>query len=64
MEQKYVGMGDGGWGMEDGGCGKGDRHQQFPDVRKARASQDSVRIRFAEMPNKREGEAIETIFRC
>jgi hypothetical protein len=45
------------------GWGTGDSHQQFPDARKARGSQDPTGIRLAEMPNKGEGEPEETISR-
>jgi hypothetical protein len=45
------------------GCRTGDRHQKFTDVRKARGSQDPVWMRLTEMPNKGEGEPVETISR-
>jgi hypothetical protein len=35
--------------------------QQAPDARKARGSQDPKEMRLAEMPNKGEGEPVETI---
>jgi len=38
-------------------------HQQVPDARKARGSQHPVGMRLAEMPNKAEGETVETIAR-
>jgi hypothetical protein len=41
----------------------GDSHQQVPDARKARGPQDPTEMRLAKIPNKREGEPIETISR-
>jgi hypothetical protein len=45
------------------GGGAGGSHQQVPDVRKARSSQDLTGVRLAEMPNKGDGEPLETISR-
>jgi hypothetical protein len=36
-------------------------YQQVPDSRKARGSQDLTGMRLVEMPNKGEGEPVETI---
>jgi hypothetical protein len=44
-----------------GGWGTGSSHQQVPDSRKTRGSQDPMGMRFAEMPNTGEGEPVETI---
>ena len=41
----------------------GGNDQQVPDAMKARGSQDPKKIRLVEMPNKREGETVETISR-
>jgi hypothetical protein len=38
-------------------------HQQVPDARKARSSQDPTGMIFPEMPNKGEGEPVESISR-
>jgi hypothetical protein len=38
-------------------------YQQVPDAKKARGSQDLRGMRLAEMPNKGEGEPLETISR-
>jgi hypothetical protein len=54
FEQMFVAMGNGElW----------DSHQQDPDARKARGSQDTTGVRLAERPNKGEGEPVETISR-
>ena len=45
------------------GIGGGGRHQQVPDARKARSSQDLTGVTLAEIPNKGEGEPVETITR-
>jgi len=44
------------WGM--GNC-----HQQVPDARKARGSQDPVGMKLADMPKKEGGRSVETISR-
>jgi hypothetical protein len=41
--------------------GTGGSHQQVPDARKARGSQDTTGMRLVEMPNKGERELVETI---
>lgn len=46
-----------------GGWGTVDSHQKVPDARKTRGSQDPTGMRLAEMLNKGEGEAVETISR-
>lgn len=38
-------------------------HQQVPDARKVRSSQNPTEMRLAEMLNKGEGEPLETISR-
>jgi hypothetical protein len=43
-----------------GGQGTRGSHQQVPDARKAKGSQDPTGMRSAEMPNKGEGEPVET----
>jgi len=53
VEQRYVVM----------GVGNLDSHQQVPDARKTRGSQDPTGMRLAEMPNKGEGEPVKTISR-
>ena len=45
----------------NGGWGTGGSHQQVPDARKARGSQDPTGMRLAEMPNKGEGEPVEIL---
>ena len=45
---------NGRWGT--GGC-----KQKVPDTRKARASQDPMEVKLAEVPNKRESEPVKTI---
>ena len=45
---------NGGWEQES-------NHQQVPDARRARTSQDTMGMRLAEMPYKGEGEPVETI---
>jgi hypothetical protein len=45
-------------GLEIGGS-----HQQVPDARKARGLQDQTGMILVEMPNKEEGEPVETISR-
>jgi len=47
----------------NGGWGTGGSHQQVLDARKARGFQDPIGMRLAEMPNKGEGEPVETISR-
>ena len=44
------------WGVESWGS-----HQQVPDARKTKVSQNPMGMRLAEMPNKGEGEPVETI---
>jgi hypothetical protein len=39
----------------------GGSHQNVPGASKARGSQDPTGMRLAEMPNKGEGELVETI---
>jgi hypothetical protein len=41
----------------------GGSHQNVPDARKARDSQDPTEMTLAEIPNKGEGEPVETISR-
>ena len=43
------------------GWGIGSSHQQVPDARKARGSQDPTGMTLAEIPNKGEIEPVETI---
>lgn len=43
--------------------GNGGNHQQVPEARKVRGSQDPTGVTLAEMLNKREGEPVETISR-
>jgi hypothetical protein len=38
-------------------------NQKVPDARKARTSQDSMEMTLVEIPNKREGEPVDTISR-
>ena len=47
----------------NGGWGTGGSNQKVPDARKARASHDPMRITVVEIPHRREGELVETIFR-
>ena len=51
------------WCVVMGDGVSGGSHQQVPDARKVRGSQDPAGMRLAEMPNKEEGEPLETISR-
>ena len=56
-EHRCVVRGNGEWGT---GCS----YQQVPDARKARDFQNTKKkMRLAEIPNKGEGEQVETISR-
>jgi hypothetical protein len=73
-ERRGRGKREGGSGMggdreieqrcTSGEWGAGGSHQKVPATRKARGSQDPKGMRLVEMPNKREGEPVETISRC
>jgi hypothetical protein len=45
----------------NGGWGSGDSHQQVPDARHARGSQDPTAMTLAEMSIKGDGESVKTI---
>jgi hypothetical protein len=47
----------------NGGWGAGGSNQKVSDARKARASQDPTGMTLAEIPQKWEGEPVETISR-
>jgi hypothetical protein len=75
-QKRRVGSGmeeDGGHGQREenwtvvysnGPWGTVGSHKKVPDVRKARGSHYAMGMTLTEIPNKGEGEPIETISRC